>query len=457
VNIEDEFDGAHFGDQRLSKRLTKIASDLAAAPDDSFPQATADSAALEGLYRFLGNELVDPATILAPHFAATARRIRGADSSVVIAHDSSEFIFHREGMGKLGENRIGFLGHFSVAVTQDATREPLGCIGFEALIRTGTDQRTPRERRRDPDCEERRWWNGIDAIERLVRDPGKMIHVADREADSYELLGKLVGASYRFVLRLCYDRLIDEPEVASARISDAIYGARRRFTFDVDVAPSPAVSRGAHRKAERHKRTATVAVSAMPLRLVRPRWTRIEGPPTLDVNVVLVREVDPPPGDTPIEWRLVTTEPIRTDEDLVAIVQTYRARWMIEEFFRALKQGCAVEKRQLETAPAILNAIAIFIPIAWQLLALRTFSRDASDRPAVVVLSAMQITLLQRHPKVRLRYLPTVRDALLAVAKLGGHIPNNGDPGWLVLGRGFMKLLALEEGALLIARECDQS
>ncbi|HYP75722.1 MAG TPA: hypothetical protein VER12_07205, partial [Polyangiaceae bacterium] len=41
---------------------------------------------------------------------------------------------------------------------------------------------------------------------------------------------------------------------------------------------------------------------------------------------------------------------------------------------------------------------------------------------------------------------PTVRQAMLAIAGLGGHIKNNGDPGWLVLGRGFQFLLTLEQG-----------
>jgi hypothetical protein len=52
----------------------------------------------------------------------------------------------------------------------------------------------------------------------------------------------------------------------------------------------------------------------------------------------------------------------------------------------------------------------------------------------------------------------TVRQAMLAVARLGGHIKNNGEPGWAVLGRGFHKLLAREEGwiAAMNARS-DQS
>jgi len=132
------------------------------------------------------------------------------------------------------------------------------------------------------------------------------------------------------------------------------------------------------------------------------------------------------------------------------------AWWVIEEYFKALKTGCALERRQLENKRAILNALAVLAPIAWQLLLLRSLSRTAPDEPSTAVLTRLRLALLERHPKLNLRSGATVREAMLAVAQLGGHIKNNGDPGWLVLGRGYEKLLLLEEGARLIAG-CDQS
>lgn len=49
----------------------------------------------------------------------------------------------------------------------------------------------------------------------------------------------------------------------------------------------------------------------------------------------------------------------------------------------------------------------------------------------------------------------TAKQALLAIAALGGHIKNNGPPGWQVLARGYHHLLLLEIG--WIAREkCDR-
>src|SRR3954469_21374678 len=59
-----------------------------------------------------------------------------------------------------------------------------------------------------------------------------------------------------------------------------------------------------------------------------------------------VRE-SPPVGETAIEWMLFTSEPIGTLAEIEAVVAHYPARWIIEEYFKALKTGCAFEKRQL--------------------------------------------------------------------------------------------------------------
>ena len=79
---------------------------------------------------------------------------------------------------------------------------------------------------------------------------------------------------------------------------------------------------------------------------------------------------------------LLTSETITTADDALRVVDWYRARWVIEEFFKALKTGCAIEKRQLETFAALSNAVAFFGPMAWQLLLLRHQAQNAPDTDA---------------------------------------------------------------------------
>jgi hypothetical protein len=146
---------------------------------------------------------------------------------------------------------------------------------------------------------------------------------------------------------------------------------------------------------------------------------------------------------------LFTSEPVQTLEDATAVVDHYRARWLIEEYFKALKTGCAFEKRQLTSLPALLRALAIFIPMAWRLLVLRHMGRATPPQPVGDVLDQTQRLLLRKLLARRNYHLPPrpkMQDLMLGVAALGGHIKNNGAPGWLVLGRGLTRLLDTEVG-----------
>lgn len=445
MRATSEFDGAEFGDQRLTTRLVTVTEQLATAPDQSFPSAAGDEAALEATYRFLNNDAVSPEQILAPHYSATVKRTAGA-GHVVVAHDSSEFVFRRPGMGPLGQGRTGFLGHFSLAVL-GATRSPAGVIAFEPVIRRGRKRGTKSERHRSPNCEILRWWRGVEAADRRLGRGA--VHVMDREADSYELLARLVEHGSRFVIRLAHDRRAAGADGDGSTIDFELATARDFMTVEVPISSRRPVRQPKSPRPAREARTAKVVFRAKSMTIRRPNWTSVRGPSELNVNVVWVRELDTSHGCEPVEWRLVTTEPIETAEQVGAIVDAYRTRWLIEEYFRALKQGCGFEKRQLENIRAIVNALAVFTPIAWQLLALRTAARQSPNARASATLSKLKIRLLERHPKVRLASNASTRDAMLAVARLGGHIRNNGDPGWIVLGRGYEKLLLLEEGARL--------
>lgn len=200
-----------------------------------------------------------------------------------------------------------------------------------------------------------------------------------------------------------------------------------------------------------------MAIGARQITVQRPPTCKT-GPSSVELNVVRVWETKPKQNEPPVEWLLLTTEAIDTADDLEVIVDCYRSRWLIEEFFKALKQGCSLEKRQLESYQALSNALAVFLPIAWRLLLMRSLGRAAPGQPARTILSELQLELIKL--KFRLPAIPeTLEDALYAVARLGGHLRNNGLPGWQTLGRGYFKLLDFEVGfhlAQTIAR-CDQS
>lgn len=455
MDIRGEVQTADFGDKRLTRRFVRLAEQLAKSPAHSFPKVAGSDAALEATYRFFGNESVTPQAILQPHIAATVARCAEA-ATVFVAHDSTQLRFStaREGIGRVADDVThGFLAHFALAVAA-ASRAPLGILGMETVFRDRGTRRPHNRQRHTPlkDRESGRWLELVERVDGAVGDATSTVHVMDREADAYELLAAMCAGKHRFIVRLQFDRAVDTT-LGRGRISDVMRRCKTVLTRDVELSARVPAKRDPPSRAKKHPyrsgRNATLAISALAVTICRPSHLRSPVPETLRVNVVRVTEKNVRRGVDPVEWRLVTSEAIETAADVAAVVDGYRARWVIEEYFRALKQGCAYEKRQLESKHTLLNALAIFTPIAWQLLALRQLSRDQAQVPADRVLSPLKIMLLQKHPDVRLRNEPSIRDAMLAVAQLGGHIRNNGDPGWQVLGRGFEDLLLLERGAAL--------
>ena len=363
----------------------------------------------------------------------------------------------------MGSADQGFLGHFSLAVVPGETCEPLGLLAVQPWTRRGKSvsklqkegRLTNSEARKAPGRESERWGKGVSAAEEVVGQRAALIHVMDSEADDYALLTQLVAQGRRFVIRMARDRAIQEAErkVRVAGESAAMIATRR-------VALSrrkPPINRNDRRRLGREERVATLSVAARQLSLNRPSYSGRASPKSLQVNVIYVTEVAPPKNAESVEWVLFTTEPIKTKKQILRVVDFYRARWLIEEYFKALKTGCDFQKRQLESCSTLLVALGVFAPIAWGLLRLRALSRTAPDAPATRALTPTQLELLRRHPKSKMPATARVRDALLAVARLGGHLRSNGDPGWIVLGRGYHQLLLLEVGCRVGRETCDQS
>ncbi|WP_423250044.1 hypothetical protein [Burkholderia cenocepacia] len=61
---------------------------------------------------------------------------------------------------------------------------------------------------------------------------------------------------------------------------------------------------------------------------------------------MIAKEIEPPTGAKPIEWLLTNRIPAGRD-NLVELIDWYRARWEIEMLFNVLKTGCEVEALQL--------------------------------------------------------------------------------------------------------------
>lgn len=461
-NLSSEVKQARFGDKRLTKRLGIMMEAISANPTWGIPRLCETQAALEGTYRFLNNDRVTPQTILAPHLAATCERTCEGGEAIVI-HDTTIFCFEgegeREGLCQITKTKQGFFGHFALAISSEEPNTPYGVIGLHTYTRTGDKgRRTSSQILADPSRESLRWANLVAEVEQRLQKRASCVHVMDREADSYELFDFLLHNRHRFVIRIFHDRVLT-PKAEGKKIFGELKSAQAVYEREVPLSPRKKSKMLGNQKYQpaRGYRVARLTFSASALEIACPTHLESRCAPSHKLNIVHVKEQNPPAGLDPVDWKLITSDPIETTEQIVRIVDTYRKRWTIEEYFKALKTGCAYEKRQLESKRSLLNALALFIPIAWRLLLLRSLSRYKPETDPTTALTKTQLDVLKACSKKKLPPKITAYVALMAVAAMGGHIPNNGPPGWLVLGRGYDKLLTLEQGWIAALQGCDQS
>lgn len=470
LDLRAEFDGLQLGDCRRSRRVRRIVARLSARPDESFPKAMASRAETEALYRLVESVEVTFEALSKPHRRETAARC-AAQPGILVVHDTTDFRYKgdaRHGLGKVSTSTDkcqGFYGHFALAVSADGRREPLGVLAVERWARINPGVSTRRRAGELSDAEVRklpresaRWLRGVEHAEAELAELGlSPIHIMDSEADDYALYSRLTDLSRRFIVRGYHDRrLVDETDARTIKQ----FVAKLPIAFEVYAGLSKRKIRmfnDRKRTQKRAVRTAQLAFSASNVSLKRPDHVERDLPAEVLLNVVHVREIGAPDGDEPVNWTLLTSEPIDTDDQISRIVDSYRARWVIEEFFKALKTGCAFEKRQLESMHTLENALALFVPIAWGLLRLRSIARDYPDEPATSVLQPIEITVLRAMKLIDPVQLPTTHDALMAIAQLGGFLKANGEPGWLILGRGYQELVTLAAGFRLALQIRDQS
>jgi hypothetical protein len=449
-----ELGAAGFKDRRLAVRLRGLAERLILKPDASFPKAFAGSAELEAAYRFFGNVAVNPDAILDGHFKGLRQRCE-REGTVLAIHDTTAISFRHDGERRGDDGKAlpkqRFFAHLSLVISDDGVRRPLGVAGLTTWYRGSSFGDGGWHDEYD------RWWLTAQlTAQRLSHE--SVVHIMDREADDYWLFHNLMNNGQRFIVRAraTGDRtrmLVDDDfrqlreavtslEVAVER--DAKLSKRRKKGSKEHDGIHP----------PRESRLTQLSIAARALTLKRPKRHPKQSKarrastiaPTIPLNVVRVWEATPPPGEKPVEWVLLTNDPIESHEQILKIVDRYRARWTIEEYFKALKTGCAYESRQLADYESLANALAVFAPIACTLLDLRSEARRAPDAPAELVLTKSQLEVLRVMGRVPLPEAPTQREALLAVAALGGHIKWNGEPGWQTLGSGYRELLTLTAG-----------
>lgn len=458
ADLSEELQGCQFGDARLTKRVKKLAEGLSQKPNISIPAALKSKADIEGCYRFFNNEKVTPEKILQPHIEATYRRVDQVDFALLV-QDTSEIELTRpeqqvEGAGPMDcESRRGAFYHPMVAF--DADGVALGIVGAKTWtrqqIRKASKADKSRQRRERPieEKESYRWVEGIKAAELAAAACSETtcVCVGDSESDIYDVFVAAEQSPYsnlHLLVRAGQNRNTAEQQDWAEHVRGTekigeqtvhIRGRQAKFANDQRSA----------RSRSRRARVAELEIRKATIEVCRPVHGAGQGlPKSVTVNVVLCEEVDPPAGEDPICWMLVTTLPIATDEQVQQVIAAYCVRWQIEVFFRTLKSGCRIERRRFEQIDRVLNCLALYSVVAWRLMYVCHLGRECPEIDCEVIFEpsewkSVYVILGEDLPETG---SPNLNTVVRMIARLGGFIdrPNN-HPGtqtlWVGLQRSY--------------------
>jgi len=437
--IATEFEHVDLQDKRRNARLRRLARKLAAQPSASLPQACERYADLRAAYRFFDNSAVTAEAIQQGHVQATRKRC--ADVPVVLAvQDTSLIDFSKHpcttGLGPLAtkEGR-GFFVHSTIAVTPE--RLMLGVLDQQTWVRDGeTYSELPEPKKRPLEEKESYCWvKSLQALDPAAQAAPKTIFVsvADREADLYDLLVHPRRSNVQFLVRASQDRRIEGDH---KYLWTAMQQAPARFTIQASVPARHGYS----------AREACLTVRYRTLTLRPPQHRTKEALALVSVQVVWAHEEDPPPGQEPIAWMLLTTLPVQSDAQAEEILGYYACRWQIELYHKVLKSGCRVEAKQLESGDQLIRCFSLYAVVAWRILYATMLSRSLPEAACTVLLSSEEWQALYCHLHetcVLPVEVPALRTAVRWIGRLGGFLarPHDGEPGVTVMWRGFQRLM----------------
>ena len=471
--IETEFASVDLGDRRLDNRLKSCVSRFASI-GESTPDANRNPAALKATYRFVNNPRVDTSDIFNAHNQSTIGRCK-EHVRVYLVQDTTELDLTKpkqqvRGAGPLGtDQRRGFFYHPLYAVNHHGLA--LGMVDQVVWTRDPEDKRNQKEKRRArkqacfEEKESARWLEMLQMGEQIARScPGtEFIAVSDSESDIAELFAETdeFPSNFHFILRACQFRTISSAvdfttaqAIDATTLDEALSLAQVRLQRNVAVggrdAPALPNEKKRSRNQARISREATLSIRA--IQIVCPGLPRPGGGRLKDaqINIVEALEEHPPEGEEPIRWVLLTTLPITSDEKLIAVMDGYCQRWSVENFFKTLKSGLAIEDLKYESLTAYLVAFSMYTVAAWRIEYLKTAARADPESPCSKYFPIDHwvaiMTFVTRAP-VDQTDPPTTTAFLKTIAKLGGYIDkkSQGSPGSRTIWRGMRRYEAIVE------------
>ena len=443
------------GDARRNIRAAKILETMAESPTASIPHANDSWANTKATYRFVETTDFDAQDILEGHYRATQKRIIDAGEDVIITSDGMDIslpsLKETSGLGPLSKTFTrGIKTHNTLVFNKEFI--PLGLIDIKYWVRDPKDHGRAKSRKTKK-IEEKETFAWIEALRKteiiLPKNIGYTF-LGDGSADIYDVFAEPRRSNSELLIHLIQNRNIKSAEEQSEeKFFDALDNVKSLGLVTINLPRT-------HKKAARQ---ATLEIRVKTVEIKPPVSRKKENLPTIQVTAILAREIRKDKLKTTnkktckselIVWRLLTSSVITTLEEAIARINLYTKRWLIERYHYILKEGCGIEKLQMESADNLQRATALYSIVAWRLMYITYAARNDPDAPCTIILSKNEWQSLwcyvnkKQHPPDS---PPTIKAVVLLLAKLGGFLARKGDgePGAKVIWRGLMALEHITE------------
>jgi len=454
------FGSAKLGDERRTKRLVLVAAQLAGHLGCSPAAACGSSSAtLEGANRLIRNPGFDAKDILDAGLLMSAesakKRSAGDENSTLSEYlaiqDSTVLSYCHSVRDELGETggppkstARGWIVHSTLLWSTGKT-SVIELIDQQWTIRTELGNRQERNKRPYEEKESYKWEA---AHKRMTQRLGtelmkQVIMVGDREADIYQLMAYYQNPIARYVVRASWDRAVRGPQPEDEYLWGTMEKAPRLGSRQVELP----------QRGGRKARSAQLGLRAQRVELRRPRKKAPGTPEYLEVNVVYAKEENVPAGEEPLEWMILTSEEIGSEEAVNRIMEKYETRWQIEEFHKAWKSGTKVEELRQQSADNLQKVAVVLGFIAVRLLKLKHYMEKEPEKKCTDVLKEEEWKILwgSTEKTALPQQAPTIQWAYKAIARLAGwtNTKRTGRASWDTLWKGWQRMGDRLEGWLM--------
>jgi hypothetical protein len=255
----------------------------------------------------------------------------------------------------------------------------------------------------------------------------KKVHIADREADIYELFFCAYETNTELLIRSHYNRNLAD----GSQLWEAVGAAKQKGEITLSIPDEKG----------RSPQPVKASVRYESVEILRPSKSKATYE-SVELTAIEIKQTD---NNNGIHWKLLTTLEAKDLTDVLKYIKWYCYRWLIERFHYVLKSGTKIEELQLKQASSLQKAIALYSIAGFRIMQMVYQSRAYPDISCKLVLTEAQwkvlYMLIHQSSKIP-QNAPTLSEAVMWMGQLGGHLgrKSDGPPGLQTVWLGYQRI-----------------